>query len=401
MRNEKASRRILVIDDSEAILLVMKTMLNEIGYHDITTTSSSQRAMDMVCEAPEHFSVILTDLNMPGFDGMQVVRKLGEVGFSGAVGIISEMDKRIVELACDISRQHKICLVGNLAKPVQLPDLRRLFQKVDQIEERKFSHYRPLEKEALIEALNLSQVTPYYQPKLDLCTNKVTGVEVLARINRPGQVDAMLPGRFIPTAIKHQLIDRVTFQLVAKAVADYENLHETFGDHIKLCFNLSPSQLSDLGYPDELENMLDQYRIERNRIVLEITEEFALKSATQLESLNRLRMRGYGISLDDFGTGYTNLQQLRSLPFTEVKIDRTLIDGIHKDKFSQVVVQSLVDIASGIGIELVAEGIEKMADFEYLQSHYQAITIQGFLLCKPRGLQSLSTWHRSWVSNTA
>lgn len=63
----------------------------------------------MVYAAPERFDVILTDLNMPGYDGMQVVRKLGDMGFKGAIGIISEMDKRIVELACEISRQHKVC----------------------------------------------------------------------------------------------------------------------------------------------------------------------------------------------------------------------------------------------------------------------------------------------------
>ncbi|WP_434362200.1 EAL domain-containing response regulator [Parasalinivibrio latis] len=395
------NKNILVIDDSEAILLVMQTMLNEIGYHNITTTNSPHHAIDMVYAAPERFDVILTDLNMPGYDGMQVVRKLGDMGFKGAIGIISEMDKRIVELACEISRQHKVCLVGNLSKPIQMADLRWLFQKVEQLKERHFRHYLPITKEELVEAINLSQITPYYQPKLDLRNNKVTGVEVLARINRPGQVDAMLPGHFIPTAIAHQLIDRVTLQLVAKAVVDYQRLKRIFGEQIKLCFNLSPSQLSDLDYPDDLEKMLEQYQIERNRIVLEITEEFALKSAIQLESLNRLRMRGYGLSLDDFGTGYTNLHQLRSLPFTEVKIDRSLIDGLHKDKFSQVVVQSLVDIAESIGIELVAEGIEKIADFEYLQKYYNRITIQGFLLCKPRELQSLSAWHRSWVSNTA
>ena len=137
--------------------------------------------------------------------------------------------------------------------------------------------------------------------------------------------------------------------------------------------------------------------VDKSQVILEITEEFALKSTEQLESLNRFRIRGFGLSLDDFGTGFTNLQQLRSLPFTEVKIDRSLITDIHCDQFNQVVVNSLADISSRLNVTLIAEGMETIEDLNYLESNYKKMHIQGFLICTPRPIDNLLRWYHSWT----
>ena len=110
-----------------------------------------------------------------------------------------------------------------------------------------------------------------------------------------------------------------------------------------------------------------------SQIILEITAEHALNSAEQLETLNRLRIRGFGISLDDFGTGFTNLNQLRTLPFTEIKIGRSLISGIHQDAFSQTIVNALINLTSKQDIDLVGEGIEDFKELEFLQSYNKNI----------------------------
>jgi len=111
-------------------------------------------------------------------------------------------------------------------------------------------------------------------------------------------------------------------------------------------------------------------------------------------------MRGYSISLDDFGTGFTNLTQLRTLPFTEIKIDRSLIRDIHIDNFSQVVVNSLAQIAIEQHFTLVAEGIENFNELEYLQRHFKLeVLLQGYLICRPKPCKELITWHQNWVSH--
>ncbi|MDD1782842.1 EAL domain-containing response regulator [Enterovibrio sp. ZSDZ35] len=393
----KRSRRVMVIDDSESILALMVSMLDGIGYEDVCTHSSPQKALAQLKRSPQLFDIVFTDLNMPEIDGMAVIRELGEVNYQGGICIISDLDVRIIELAAEVARQQKVCLLGNIAKPITPDGLRLIFDRMSQIEERKFINFKKMSKKELLDCIVRQQIIPYYQPKLNPQNNLVESLEVLARIKLPEETDAVLPGRFIPTAMEHELMDLLTMQLAEKTASDMDSLSDIFGDHVKVSINLSPQQLADLDIPNRLEALFEARQIDKNRVVLEITEEYALKSSEQMESLNRLRIRGYGLSLDDFGTGFTNIQQLRSLPFTEVKIDRTLINQIHSDQFSQVIVSSLTDIAEKFKVDLVAEGIEHFEDLEYLTARYPGILLQGFLISRPRPVETLSGWYQQWL----
>ncbi|MDD1794752.1 EAL domain-containing protein [Enterovibrio sp. ZSDZ42] len=390
-------RRILIVDDSIAILALVEGMLKELGYRDVTSFSSPTQVIDELHKFPTKYDIVLTDLNMPEIDGMGVIRELGKIDFKGGVCIMSDLDVRIIELAAEVARQQSICLLGNVSKPIKVDALKLILDRMEQIEERRFTHFKKMGKAELLNCIERHQVIPYYQPKLNPETNLVQSLEVLARIRLPGETDAVLPGRFIPTAIKHDLMDLITMQLAESTANDMNELSKIFGDNVHVSINLSAQQLADLEIPNRLEILFKEKHIDKSRIVLEITEEYALKTPEQMESLNRLRIRGYGLSMDDFGTGFTNINQLRNLPFTEVKIDRTLINHIHQDQFSQVIVQSLAEITNSFDVDLVAEGIEHFEDLEYLSSRYPGILLQGFLICRPKAIESLKNWYNSWL----
>ncbi len=178
---------------------------------------------------------------------------------------------------------------------------------------------------------------------------------------------------------------------------DFIALKECLGYKFKLAFNLSPCQLEDLSCPDKLALILKLNDLTPSEIILEITEQHALCSSAQLETLNRLRIRGFDISLDDYGIGFTNVNQLKTLPFSEVKIDRTLISHIETDQFSQVITSSLVNIAIQEGITIVAEGIERIEELEYLDRFKEFILMQGFLICKPKSRSEFTVWAKSWL----
>ena len=222
-------------------------------------------------------------------------------------------------------------------------------------------------------------------------------IEVLARIVTAEQGAVLLPERFICVAEDLDLINLITFQLFEKATGDFSEIKTRLGYKLKLAFNLSPCQLEDLSCPDKLALILHLNQLTPSEIILEITEQHALSSSAQLETLNRLRMRGFGISLDDFGTGFTNVQQLKTLPFTEVKIDRTLISNIESDLFSQVIVSSLVNIAIQDDLTIVAEGIERVEELEYLERFKEHILMQGFLISRPKGKTEFIRWAQSWL----
>lgn len=226
-------------------------------------------------------------------------------------------------------------------------------------------------------------------------------MEVLARIVSSKDERVILPSRFISLAEQCDLINDITFTLFEKACRDIKQLKEQLGTNLKLSFNLSPCQLDDLNSPNKLLQLLQKHDVLPSDVVLEITEQHALSSYTQLETLNRLRIFGFGISLDDFGTGFTNINQLKRLPFTEVKIDRSFISHIETDKFSQVVVSSLINMTTQEQLELVAEGVERPEELAYLKHYQTNLAIQGFLFSCPKAKTEFISWAQHWIKTAA
>ena len=394
------TQHILVVDDSQAILMVMQAILDELGVEHVTCCESAEAALSLVKQQPKTFDAIFTDLNMPEMDGMELIRQLGQKGYQGGVIIISELDIRIIELASNLARQNHALLLGNIAKPIQLVEVERLLKKLSTLSRPQTEDGQRISENLLLHSLSNSEITPFYQPKVNRATQHIESLEVLARIVSEQHGFTILPARFIDVADDLDLINLVTFQLFEKATAEYEALKEELPHPCKLAFNLSPVQLEDINCPAKLSLLLELNHLQPSDIILEITEQKPLASANQLETLNRLRMKGFEISLDDFGIGFTNINQLKSLPFTEIKIDRSLITHIDSDYFSQVITKSLVDLAIKEGFKLVAEGVERIEELQYLERYKHDLLMQGVLISRPKAKNELIRWIHSWLRMT-
>ncbi|SFD20297.1 EAL domain-containing response regulator [Pseudoalteromonas denitrificans] len=396
---ERFNIHIALVDDSHAILMMLAANLKELGYNNISVFISAAAVIESMQIKKTHYDVIFTDLNMPDIDGMGLIRCLGQQNYQGGIIIVSEMDPRVISLACELAKAQMTHLIGNLSKPITLDGLLYELDKLHTFLRKGTHSTLALTEDELIDAITENQITPHYQPKIDSKTNRVSSIEVLARIVRPQDSFPIPPSAFIPTAEKYDLINLLTFQLFEKSSADHQRLVETLDHDFKTAINLSSTQLTDLDCPDKLETILDVYNMKPDQVILEITEEHALANDKQLETLNRLRLRGFGVSLDDFGTGFTNLNQLRTLPFTEIKIDRSLICELHNDLFSQTIVNALVSLTNKQNIDLVAEGIETFEELEFLQSYNKNILLQGYLISKPKPITELLQWHRHWIKS--
>lgn len=391
-----ADRHIVIIDDSQAILMLVKTMLSRMGFERITEMTSAHKALDFIARNPDDIYMVLTDLRMPDVDGMGVLRRLGEMNYPGTVAIISEMDKRIISLAADIARNHKLRLIGCISKPIQLDDLTALVDKAELL----FSNHQPDDNQLTLSdirhAFDQGWVVPYYQPKVSIANMEVKSVEALARIKLPGEVNAVTPCRFLPTVQEASLLPDLTARILHLAAKDFDQLKSLLGPNVKLGLNLSPDELQDTFLADVIEGIWHDAGYENQDLILELTEEKSIQNNEQLECLNRLRLRNFGLSLDDFGTGFTNINQLRNLPYTEVKIDRSLIINIHRDSFCQAIVTGLADISQQLEITLVAEGIEQFNELKYLMKNHPQLVLQGYLVGMPRPLETLGAWFKSW-----
>ena len=206
----------------------------------------------------------------------------------------------------------------------------------------------------LIRALKNGEFFPYFQPIVVLATGKLHGFEVLARWKHPN-LGTIPPDIFIPLAESNGLIGEVSSQVLQKAF-EAITLH---GKGLRLAFNISPLQLKDLALARHIRQIADDARFPLEYATVEITESAIAEDMTAACSIAAdLKAMGCRIALDDFGTGYSSLYHLKSLPFDELKVDRSFVSSMTTDRESRKIVAAVVGLGQSLGLKTIAEGIE-------------------------------------------
>jgi EAL domain-containing protein (putative c-di-GMP-specific phosphodiesterase class I)/CheY-like chemotaxis protein len=388
--------RTLVVDDSLAIVQAVKAQLAALGVTDCDGVQNPVEALGLILNDRQKYQLIFVDLNMPEVDGMQFISHLSTLKFKGGVVILSSLDEKIVHLAAELSTSKRLHLIGSVSKPVTEAKLTAILQKMKTLQQGSVHPRADLDETTLRRAITQGWIHPYYQPKVSNTDGRVIGLEMLARICQPGKVNALEAAFFIPLCEQCDLVEEVTFQLLNQAMVDYPKLHAEFGSDISISLNLPPALLRVEKLPETLETRLKQHGIPQQALALEVTEGAPMDQSAQLETLGRLRIKGFKVSLDDFGTGFTNIRQMKELPFTELKLDRSLIYNISSDRLSQIIVQSLYDICGEMHLDVVAEGVERPEDLIYLNQLPMPLFLQGYIISRPKPLDDICRWHRSW-----
>jgi len=207
-------------------------------------------------------------------------------------------------------------------------------------------------------AIENDELVVFYQPKINLNTNAATGIEALVRWNHPEQ-GIIPPDEFIPIAEETGLIIQLGQQVIEKACAQFKQWQDAHLNINNISINVSARQFREQDLVSLLRQTLQHYELDATHIELEITESTLLKNEDHAEAkLNQLHSMGIKISIDDFGTGYASLAYLKRLPIDGLKIDRSFTSGIVHDQDDIAIVNAICGLASGLGLKLVAEGIE-------------------------------------------
>ncbi|HAT35607.1 MAG TPA: hypothetical protein DCS82_07820 [Rhodospirillaceae bacterium] len=212
----------------------------------------------------------------------------------------------------------------------------------------------------VIDSIKAGRIVNHYQPKIDLSSNEVLGVEALTRLSSPDG-ELMAPEFFIPVAERHQLINELTRSVIEQAVCDLCTLDDIAPEY-SLAINFSINSLSRIEMADFLMSVLDEHSFDCRRLIAEVTESQAIQEGqTPLANLTRLRLHGVTLSVDDFGTGYATLAQLEQIPFQEIKLDKYFVSKVCNDRTSRAIVESTIAMARSLSMRVVAEGIHNAA----------------------------------------
>lgn len=231
-------------------------------------------------------------------------------------------------------------------------------------------------------AIDHGEVWVAYQPKFDLATRTLMGAEALARWSHPERGD-IRPDLFIPIVEENGRIEKLTLHVLHQAIRDFSDLDE----NLSVAVNISMRMIGRNRLVEPIRAMLERYHMDAQRLTLEITESAAPAGEAGIQELNRLRELGVHISIDDYGTGQSTLSYLKTLPATELKIDRSFVQLIRSSKSDATVVDSTIKLAHALGLRVVAEGVDSEETLALLEA-MDCDIIQGFHIGEPTPLHA-------------
>jgi EAL domain-containing protein (putative c-di-GMP-specific phosphodiesterase class I) len=340
-------------------------------------------------------NVAIVELELPGIDALELIRHLGQSGANVRLIVSGNHSADLLFSIETLAQAHGIDLLGTITGPVSAAKLKPLLE-----------HYTPLSRavrplagprftfQEIGIGLQQRQFEPFFQPKIELATGQVKGLEAFARWRHP-EHGVLGTSSFIGALEEQGRIDFLDWSMIELSVERCR----WFQDHgipVPISLNLAPETLAHPAFVRQITACLNRHKVLPDYVTFEIPESSVLNTDPDfIERLVRLRMMGFGLAIDDYGTGRSNLQLLARIPFTELKIDRSFVDGASKRRPLGTVLKSCLGLAHSLERMSVAVGVETRQDWDFLQS-LGCTYAQGYHIANPMEAAAFPNWLADW-----
>ncbi|MFC4350758.1 EAL domain-containing protein [Fodinicurvata halophila] len=371
----------LVMDDQADVCRLVVRQLEQIG---LSATGICTKPELVAALERAHPDLLLLDLSLGESDAIEIFRVLSEQRYEGRAVLMSGHGAPILEHARRIGERSGIAIGGILRKPFRRQDLQALLVDMPS-PVRSSDAPAPAEDDPMLlqTAIDRNWLEFWYQPKINLKENRVVGAESLARIRHPER-GVLSPAAFLPSAGVDAL-HALTLQAVESAFLAERRLSAVLPQP-RLSVNLAGHTLH---YPDLLAQLKEIRDIVEggSQMILEVTESDVIEDVIAAQEFAmRAVLHGFAISIDDFGSGYSTFERLRRIPFSELKLERSLVDGCSRDRQLRSICQAAVQLGHDFEAEVVGEGVEDIADLETLRELGFDL-VQGFHFARPLPLE--------------
>jgi EAL domain-containing protein (putative c-di-GMP-specific phosphodiesterase class I) len=343
--------RVIVLDDDLDFAQVLRIRLERDGFEVVTTPSLAE--VEAACrQAPP--AAVVVDLNLGPHDGLQASELLAKLRYRGPVFLMSGSDERVIGAARRHGEALGLSIPGIFHKPFSLSTLSDAIRTAVSV---------PDDPDAGSVAADIKNgiIRPYFQVQVDLATGAIVGAEALARRVDPSGVIG-LPDSFLAVVERAGLWCSLAERILLDTAKAIERWREAGIPPCKIAVNLAAVNAADPEFGVTAASILDASSIDHKWVSFEVTEQTAMtNTGASLRALTWLRIKGFDLSLDDFGTGFSSLSVLHSMPFCELKIDRSFVQRMSSDRDARIIVKATIDLAHNLGLLCVAEGIEDQA----------------------------------------
>ena len=388
---------VLVVDDDDEQREFFLRILPRVGDYNVFCASSGADALALLSNHETKINLVVCDLQMPGMDGMALLRRIGTFRRDVAVIVLSSADTSILRSVELMAKAMGLNVLGSLQKPVErsrLEKLVRLHREVAASVPRVAG--RELGTADIDRALAGNEFIVYFQPKVSFISGKVSSAEALVRWQHP--IHGLLePEEFLPLVASSGRLVRLTQSILASSIAHVAEWRNR-GCQISFSVNLSLSALSNPLFCEDIQALLASRGLKPEDLTFEILESATMVDVGRaLETMTRLRLNGFGLAIDDFGTGFSSFEQLSRIPFSELKIDRAFVQGASHTPRLATMVRSCIELAERLNLKVVAEGVETEEDWNYL-AKAGANEAQGYFISKPMPGEEIVSWIERWAA---
>lgn len=395
-----AQLHFLVAEGDQVQRHALADILVHLGVGRITQAPDGHTAL-------RHFSAGITpavdiaiiDLALPGMDALELIRRLADAQCRAGIIIVGAQTNAVLFSVESMADAYGINVLGAIGKPVIGSRLESLIGNYLQPSAARDAaeaqaKVQPLSFAEVGQGLQAREFDPFFQPKIELETGQVKGLEMFARWRHP-LYGVLGPASFMQALEDNRRIDFLDWSMIEKSVAACRTLHDQ-GIPISFSINVDQGTLAHPQFMDQIAACLARHRIMADYITFEMTESSVLTTDPHfLERLLRLRMKGFGLAIDDYGTGRSNLQLLARIPFSELKIDRSFVDGASKKQAIGTVLRSCLGLARSLDRRSVAVGVETKQDWDFLQG-LGCTYAQGYYIAKPMPVEDFPAWLADW-----
>lgn len=381
--------RFLVVEDHAFQRWLLANLLEALGARYIFAAADGNAALEMLLGREPAIDIVVTDLDMPGMDGMEFIRNVGAGGYPVSLVLATAQDASLVAMVETMAAAYGVSLIGSLRKPVGAHGLGEAIGRHRARSAREPGMAAAFTAADIHGALARGEFEPYFQPKLDMRTRAVQGAEALARWRHP-LLGVVRPHAFIKTMEDNGLVEELTRQVVDGAVGQCRAWRAAGLDAV-VSINLAPRSLHDFSFCERMLELVERHGLQPRHVVFELTESAAAQLGPSLENLSRLRMKGFGLAIDDYGTGYSSMERLAQIPFTELKVDQSFVKLAATNPSSRAALESSLEMAHKLRICAVAEGVESRQEWDLVYA-LGCDLAQGYLIAQPMEAAEFAGW---------
>jgi EAL domain-containing protein (putative c-di-GMP-specific phosphodiesterase class I)/AmiR/NasT family two-component response regulator len=389
--------KFLAVEDHEFQRGMLLKMLARLGATQVSTAADGRAALDIVKASYPTIDIIISDLDMPGMDGLEFMRHLSEARIPVAIILASALESVLLDSVETMTRAYGVKILGVIQKPITIEKLNALIKlhvPLTESQSRLGPSALSVTIEEIVQGLANDEFEPFFQPKVLLANRSIKGAEALARWRHP-QKGIIAPYAFIGLLEAHNQIDELTWIMLRKSIAFCSEWRAKCHMDVNVSVNVSAKSLADVHFADHVAEIAHDENVDPRNMILEITESAATTDVSHaLENLSRLRMKGFGLSVDDYGTGYSSLQQLTRIAFTEIKIDQSFVANAALQQSARIILESSLDMAKKLGISSVAEGVETQDHWDLVRQLGCELA-QGYLIARPVAASEFLAWARN------